>query len=566
MIRKRLISIALTAAVVLTMGFASIGVGLAASGGIEYTNSAHGFCLTLPANWAGLYRVEERPNGASFINTRNENAGYGGFVLGIYVSDNTDPVEWGYRELTRSGGKYYYAATPSDVQFNYNNESLRNEYATMERDTDAVFASFRLLTGRLTASPTAATVLVNGTNVAFDAYHIEGNNYFKLRDLAYSINGTEKQFQVYWDAGNNAISLTSGQAYTSVGGEMAGRGSGSEAAEPTAARVFVNGQAVQLKAYHINGNNYFMLRDIGEALNFGVTWDGPNNRIIVSTPESYDPGSIPDYASMYSNTRLGSAKYLEGRNVIVSIFVSFENTVWNAQDAGVVAERLSVTKGFLENEVNNYGKNLDFICDFVSNPDLRYDMKYEGELFQYPVDFVLTEDDVKLYTATNEYLDDFIENNIPYLALADKYDTDSIAYVFVVKEWYAFKYALSYGDGGPQNRYNEKIVMTFAAGVSPVDYAHEILHVFGAVDLYFSNEAQGVSEALVEYTSHTYPSDVMYDIYYFLEATYYDKIIQTISPITAYCLGLLSDIPELTQFPQLRRAYPAVYTDQSRAA
>ena len=33
------------------------------------------------------------------------------------------------------------------------------------------------------ATPTASTVLVNGEKKAFDAYNIEGSNYFKLRDL-----------------------------------------------------------------------------------------------------------------------------------------------------------------------------------------------------------------------------------------------------------------------------------------------------------------------------------------------------------------------------------------------
>jgi hypothetical protein len=51
---------------------------------------------------------------------------------------------------------------------------------------------------------------VNGQSVAFNAYNIDGNNYFKLRDLAYALNGTEKQFEVGWDGAANAISLTSG--------------------------------------------------------------------------------------------------------------------------------------------------------------------------------------------------------------------------------------------------------------------------------------------------------------------------------------------------------------------
>ena len=50
-----------------------------------------------------------------------------------------------------------------------------------------------------TANPTASTVLVDGENVAFDAYNIADNNYFKLRDLAFTLSGTAKQFEVGWD-------------------------------------------------------------------------------------------------------------------------------------------------------------------------------------------------------------------------------------------------------------------------------------------------------------------------------------------------------------------------------
>ena len=67
---------------------------------------------------------------------------------------------------------------------------------------------------------TASAVLVNGERVEFDAYNIAGNNYFKLRDLAYALNGTDKQFEVGYDAERNAVILTGGQAYTPVGGEM----------------------------------------------------------------------------------------------------------------------------------------------------------------------------------------------------------------------------------------------------------------------------------------------------------------------------------------------------------
>jgi len=141
----------------------------------------------------------------------------------------------------------------------------------------------------LVAKPTASRVLVNGENVQFDAYNINGNNYFKLRDIAFVLNGTAKQFNVVWDGANNAISLTSGQQYTVVGGEMTGKGVGDKKPTPTNSKIIMDGKEVQFTAYNIEGNNYFKLRDIGAAFDFGVDWDGMNNTIVIDTSKGYTP-------------------------------------------------------------------------------------------------------------------------------------------------------------------------------------------------------------------------------------------------------------------------------------
>ena len=141
----------------------------------------------------------------------------------------------------------------------------------------------------LLGKPTSSTVLVNGKNIAFDAYNINGNNYFKLRDLAFVLSGTDKQFEVGWDDANNAISLTNGKAYTVVGGEMTGKGDGDKTTAPTGSKIYLDGEEVQFTAYNIESNNYFKLRDIGAALNFGVDWDDANNTIIIDTSKGYTP-------------------------------------------------------------------------------------------------------------------------------------------------------------------------------------------------------------------------------------------------------------------------------------
>jgi len=137
------------------------------------------------------------------------------------------------------------------------------------------------------ATPTVATVLVNGSEVAFDAYNIDGNNYFKLRDLAYTLSGSEKEFEVSFGGLTKFISLIRGRAYTVVGGEMAGKGDGNKLAVFTNSRIILDGEDVYLTAYLIDGNNYFKLRDIGETFDFGVTWDGALKTISIDTSRGY---------------------------------------------------------------------------------------------------------------------------------------------------------------------------------------------------------------------------------------------------------------------------------------
>lgn len=139
------------------------------------------------------------------------------------------------------------------------------------------------------AAPTTAKVLVNGTATSFDAYAINGNNYFKLRDLAKVVSGTKKQFEVMWDAGKNAINLKSGNTYTPVGGELTKGNGAQKTATPCTSSIYKDGVAVTLTAYTINGNNYFKLRDVAQAFDIGVTWNAKTATIGIDTAISYTP-------------------------------------------------------------------------------------------------------------------------------------------------------------------------------------------------------------------------------------------------------------------------------------
>lgn len=146
----------------------------------------------------------------------------------------------------------------------------------------------------ITATPSTHKVCVDGEKANVAAYEINGNNFFKLRDIAAILNGTDAQFEVTWNGAENRIDLTDGKAYTTVGGELETIPAGTQTANLSMAWVYQDGRPASLTGFEINGNNYYKLRDVADAFDFNVTWDGENQRIDIITTESYDDGEEPD--------------------------------------------------------------------------------------------------------------------------------------------------------------------------------------------------------------------------------------------------------------------------------
>lgn len=51
--------------------------------------------------------------------------------------------------------------------------------------------------------------------------------------------------------------------------------------------VYVDGNRVYPTGYNIADNNYFKLRDLGAALDFGVTWDNGTRTVAIDTDAPY---------------------------------------------------------------------------------------------------------------------------------------------------------------------------------------------------------------------------------------------------------------------------------------
>ena len=59
-------------------------------------------------------------------------------------------------------------------------------------------------------------------------------------------------------------------------------------ANPSNQKFYLDGQRISLTAYEIGSSNYVKLRDIGEAVGFGVTYDAAANTVTIHPDMPYE--------------------------------------------------------------------------------------------------------------------------------------------------------------------------------------------------------------------------------------------------------------------------------------
>ena len=268
----------------------------------------------------------------------------------------------------------------------------------------------------------------------------------------------------------------------------------------------------------------------------------------------------------YFGAAQGSAKLLEGRNLIVSVQVTYENAGWSAAESDRARRATDVAAKWIINEGKKYGKQIEFIYDTEAHPDLLYHMRYDiseyGNMLT-PRDPSVNEFSLafrKSVENTYHAFHDYIEANVPFMELCEKYETDSISYIMYFTRpggYVACALPVTYWYKDiDEYSYHEAAALYLDDDHLPAVVAHEILHLFGASDLYDPDNYlyDGVDLTLHEYVKATYPNDIMLSAY----STGNDGIFSEISPLTAYGIGWLNDIPELERFPAFKRYIPAL--------
>ena len=212
---------------------------------------------------------------------------YGDVTKNWIPAEGFENVDVDYYEYTGSGDIVGDEPVKKGKSITLSETGMYQVWADAE---DGEYTGLTFEIKEATAAYTDSKVLVDGKQVKFEAYNINDNNYFKLRDIAFALTnyGTGLNvFNVKWDEGKNMINLVSGEKYGAVGGELKEGDGKNKKYEISTSAIMKDGRNAKLTAFLINGNNYFKLRDLGKLFDFNIAWDEANNCILIDTTSSY---------------------------------------------------------------------------------------------------------------------------------------------------------------------------------------------------------------------------------------------------------------------------------------
>lgn len=118
-------------------------------------------------------------------------------------------------------------------------------------------------------------------------------------------------------------------------------------------RLTLNGEEIHLTGYNINGNNYFKLRDIGEAVGFNVSWVDETRTVAIDTTTGYVPeapaaGAVSTNADGSINLPSDGSRYVpkagdvircdDGTNYAVTDVSRYDKNMFASGPVGALPE------------------------------------------------------------------------------------------------------------------------------------------------------------------------------------------------------------------------------------
>ena len=242
-----------------------------------------------------------------------------------------------------------------------------------------------------------------------------------------------------------------------------------------------------------------------------------------------------EYTSSYDGS-YGNAGKLQGTTIVVSIFVKDKTTSWtnsgmDKKSKTMILDKLSIATVYLTKAAASYGKTLKFAYDWEKYKDLVYEATFSEDLI----------------TSGGENYDiqkKWIENNINSKALKNKYKADNIIYMYYIntdfknphKPW-----TITHNTCTKCLIEFSNIFYRYEGIATPSGtIAHEMLHQFGAPDLYVKNYY--IPQEYVDYMTKIDSKDIMYFIN---KGT---DIESRFTELDAYYVGIGSKPKEVTEW------------------
>lgn len=252
----------------------------------------------------------------------------------------------------------------------------------------------------------------------------------------------------------------------------------------------------------------------------------------------------------------GSAVYLRDNVLLISVYVTDGKAIWSEEDIAQTKKSMEVATDWIESQAAQYDVPLHL---FWEEEDLNYEWNKRGLLEESYSDIPYT-----YCNTVGEYL-----STMPSKALRKKYKAGSIGYIFFYPasySAYAYPYEAVGVDSIDRFAYNEFCTLYLYDGdeddalyETPATYAHEILHLFGACDLYEENKTDHISTDLVDHIERDYPHEIMYYTYEDDNSSNYEEITKMLSPYTLYFLDWDDGAKAIERFPEIEREAPAAF-------
>ncbi len=253
--------------------------------------------------------------------------------------------------------------------------------------------------------------------------------------------------------------------------------------------------------------------------------------------ESETTYSDSEYGYPYDN-HLGTAKELEGKIAVVSIFVNDATTGWNFESEAdqqldaLIYKNLEVATDYLENVSKSYGKDVEFIYDWKQYPELAMDLEIKELDYRDCMDNYYDFDNniflaIDQNVQTAKILNDFGAEQVIYMMYFNTPESNTTTSNTVFCRDSEITYEVCF------------MFMNCEGYLEcPSHFAHEMLHTFGVPDLYTAAD-YGITQEYVDYAANSGLNDIMRINEDPQTGEYlYDSIVNEVTDITAYYAGL----------------------------